>query len=142
MGFKSFVNESGHHGRELLAFRLQSGRATFAENKGGEMKTLLATILTLASFAFVGSLDSTSVASAATMGRPQVRIQIGQPRRHYRDWRRQRDWDRARGDRIGYGRTFTRDVQRGFRLYRETYQLRYLPNGMTQTVLISRYRLN
>ena len=142
MGFKSFVNESGHHGRELLAFRLQSGRATFAENKGGEMKTLLATILALASFAFVGSLDSTSVASAATMGRPQVRIQIGQPRRHYRDWRRQRDWDRARGDRIGYGRTFTRDVQRGFRLYRETYQLRYLPNGMTQTVLISRYRLN
>ena len=100
------------------------------------MKTLLATVLTLASFVFLGSWDSSSVASAATMGRPQVRIQIGQPRRRYRDW------NRARGDRIGYGRTFTRDVQRGWRLYRETYQLRYLPNGMTQTVLVSRIRLN
>lgn len=100
------------------------------------MKTLFACILALASFGFVGSWDSGSVASAAAMGRPQVRIQIGQPRR------RNHDWDRARGDRIGYGRTFTRDVQRGWRLYRETYQVRYLPNGMTQTVLISRVRLN
>lgn len=110
----------------------------FAENKGEKMKTLLASILTLASFAFVGSWNSGSVTNAAALVRPQVRIQIDPQRRRHRDW----DWDRARGDRIGYGRTFTRDVQRGWRLYRETYRVRYLPNGMTQTVLISRVRLN
>lgn len=105
------------------------------------MKKLFASMLTLASLVFVGS-NQTAVTNAATLGRPQVQIQIGRPRRRYRVYR-QRDWDdRARGDRIGYGRTFTRDVQRGWRLYRETYQVRYLPNGMTQTVLVSRVRLN
>ncbi len=103
------------------------------------MKKLFAGILTLASFVFVGSWNSTAVANAAAFGKPQVRIQIGQ--RRYRE-RRYRDWDRARGDRVGYSRTFTRDVQRGWRRYRETYQMRYLPNGRTQTVLISRVRLN
>lgn len=103
------------------------------------MKKLFAGILTLASFVCVGSW-SEGVANAAAMGKPQVQIQIGRQRR-YRD-RRYRDWDRARGDRVGYGRTFTRDVQRGWRTYRETYQVRYLPNGGTQTVLISRVRLN
>ena len=105
------------------------------------MKKLFAGILILLSFVFVGSLESANAKTTAALGKPQVRIQIGQPRRRYRDWR-YRDWDRARGDRVGYGRTFTRDVQRGYRLYRETYQVRYLPNGLTQTVLVSRIRLN
>jgi hypothetical protein len=98
------------------------------------MKKLLLTLLLLSSFSFVGS---SHIASAATpvVGTPQVRIQIGQNRRRWRN----RDW--ARGERVGYGRTFTRDVQRGWHLYRETYQVRYLPNGMTQTVLISRVRI-
>jgi hypothetical protein len=105
------------------------------------MKKLFPGILMLLSFVFVGSWNSASATSTAALGKPQVRIQIGQPRRRYRDWHN-RDWDyRARGDRIGYGRTFSRDVQRGYRLYRETYQVRYLPNGMTQTVLVSRVRL-
>jgi hypothetical protein len=106
------------------------------------MKKLFAGILMLLSFVFVGSLDSTKATTGAALGKPQVRIQIGQPRRRYHYWNRYHDWDRARGDRIGYGRTFTRDVQRGYRVYRETYQVRYLPNGMTQTVLVSRIRLN
>jgi hypothetical protein len=98
------------------------------------MKKLLLTLLLLSSFSFVGS---SNIASAATpvVGTPQVRIQIGKNRRRWRN----RDW--ARGERVGYGRTFTRDVQRGWHLYRETYQVRYLPNGMTQTVLISRVRI-
>ena len=98
------------------------------------MKKLLLIALLLSSFSFIGS---SNVASAATpaVGNPQVRIQIGQRRRHWRN----RDW--ARGERIGYGRTFTRTVQRGWRVYRETYQVRYLPNGMTQTMLISRVRI-
>jgi len=105
------------------------------------MKKLLLTILLLSSFSFIGA---SNIASAATpvVGKPQVRIQIGQRRRRWRDRDRDRDRDYARGDRIGYGRTFTRDVQRGWRVYRETYQVRYLPNGMTQTVLISRVRIN
>jgi hypothetical protein len=98
------------------------------------MKKVLLTLLLLSSFSFIGS---SNIASAATpvVGNPQLRIQIGQRRRRWRN----RDW--ARGERVGYGRTFTRDVQRGWRLYRETYQVRYLPNGMTQTVLISRVRI-
>ena len=105
------------------------------------MKKFLLTLLLLSSFTFIGS---SNIASAATpaVGNPQVRIQIGQRRRRWRDRDRDRDRDYARGDRVGYGRTFTRDVQRGFRVYRETYQVRYLPNGMTQTVLISRVRIN
>jgi len=106
------------------------------------MKKFFAGILMLLSFVFVGAWDSANATTTAALGKPQVQIQIGRPRRRYRDWR-YRNWDyRARGDRIGYGRTFTRDVQRGWRLYRETYQVRYLPNGMTQTVLISRVRLD
>jgi hypothetical protein len=101
------------------------------------MKRIFACILTLVSFVFIGSWNSVAEANTPAVGNPQVRIQIGRPRRRYRDW----DY-RARGDRIGYGQVYTRDVQRGWRLYRETYRVRYLPNGMTQTVLISRVRLN
>lgn len=105
------------------------------------MKKLLLTLLLLSSFSLIGS---STIASAAipVVGKPQVRIQIGQRRRHWRDRDRDRDRDYARGDRVGYGRMFTRDVRRGWHLYRETYQVRYLPNGMTQTVLISRVRID
>ncbi|HEX6622760.1 MAG TPA: hypothetical protein VF064_03555 [Pyrinomonadaceae bacterium] len=37
--------------------------------------------------------------------------------------------------------TTTRLVRRGRRVYRETYQIRYLPNGRTVTRLISRVRV-
>ena len=105
------------------------------------MKKFLLTILLLSSFTFLG-MSSVANATTPAVGNPQLRIQIGQRRRHWRDRDRDRDRDYARGDRVGYGRTFTRDVQRGFHLYRETYQVRYLSNGMTQTVLISRVRID
>jgi len=97
------------------------------------MKKLLLSIVLLSSVTFFGS--STASATTAAVGNPQLRIEVGQRRRRWRN----RGY--AEGQRIGYGRTFTRDVQRGWRVYRETYQLRYLPNGMTQTMLISRVRI-
>ena len=98
------------------------------------MKKLLTLTLLLSSFAFVGSSKAANVTTGVAFNNPQVRIQIGQRRRHRRDWDRDRDW--AYGDRVGYGRTFTRDVEFGRHVYRETYQVR---NG--QTILISRIRL-
>ena len=97
------------------------------------MKNLLLLIGLLSSITFFGS--STANAGTPAVGNPQLRIQIGQPRRRWR----YRGY--AEGSRVGYGRTFTRDVQRGWRIYRETYQVRYLPNGYQQTVLISRVRI-
>ena len=97
------------------------------------MKKLMTLTLLLSSFAFIPSTQAANLTTGAALNTPQVRIQIGQ-RRHRRNWERQRDW--AYGDRVGYGRTFTRDVRLGFRTYRETYQV---VNG--RTVLISRVRL-
>lgn len=93
------------------------------------MKKLLTLTLLLSSLSFVGSTQAATKTAGAVMDNPQIRIQVGR-RRH------RRDWDRAYGERVGYGRTFTRDVQYGRRVYRETYQVR---NG--RTFLISRVRL-
>ena len=92
-------------------------------------------VLMLTSFVFIGSTQTADAATSAALGKPQIRIEVGQRRRYRRPvW--------ARGEQVGYSRTFTRVVRRGWRSYQETYQVRYLPNGMTQTVLISRVRLN
>ena len=71
--------------------------------------------------------------TSAALNNPQLRIQIGQRRhRRYR-----RDWDDyAYGNRVGYGRTWTVNVQRGWHTYQETYQM---IDG--RRVLISRVRL-
>ena len=97
------------------------------------MKKLLVILtLLLSSFAFVPATQAANVKTGAVFNTPQLRIQIGH--RHRRHWERQRDW--AYGDRVGYGRMFTRDVRYGFRTYRETYQV---VNG--RTMLVSRVRL-
>ena len=98
------------------------------------MKKLLTLTLLLSSFAFVGSAKAANVSTGAALNNPQIQIRLGQRRRHRRDWDRDRGY--AYGDRVGYGRTFTRDVQRGWHTYRETYLVR---NG--QAILISRVRL-
>ena len=98
------------------------------------MKKLLTLTLLLSSFVFAGSSKAANVTTGAAFNNPQIRIRIGQ-RRHRRDWDRDRDY-RAYGDRVGYGRTFTRDVEFGRHVYRETYQVRY-----GRTILISRVRL-
>ena len=95
------------------------------------MKKLLTLALLFSSFAFVPSSKAANLKTSAVLNNPQLRIQIGQRRRHRRDWD-----DYAYGNRVGYGRTWTVDVQRGFHTYRETYQM---IDG--QRVLISRVRL-
>jgi hypothetical protein len=93
-------------------------------------------ILLVASFGFVGlgTEAKAKANSAAAVGTPQIRVQIGQ--RNNRRWRN-------REMRRGYGRTYmqTRLVRRGYATYRETYQVRQFPNGETSTTLISRVRV-
>jgi hypothetical protein len=99
------------------------------------MKKILSLALTLASIGFVtssaeaktpGAANSSVVAAAA----PQVRIQLGGGGRNNRRFNR-----RVRTV------TQTRLVRYGRQAFRETYQITYLPNGRTQTRLISRVRV-
>src|SRR5687768_4743156 len=98
------------------------------------MKKLLALTLSLGSIAFMASASEAKAAAnggvtttvAANSSAPQT-------------------WGQ-RGRRGGYNRRVrtviqTRLVRLGRRVYRETYQIRYLPNGRTQTRLISRVRV-
>ena len=112
------------------------------------MKKLLAITLALASFGFIGSWSETQASTSASAAKPQVRIQIGRQRRRDRDRDRDyryrddryRDYDRDyRGGRVV---TQTRLVNYGWHTFRETYQTRYLPNGRSETTVISRVRLN
>jgi hypothetical protein len=100
-----------------------------------KMKRILALTLSLASIAFgaVAANAATTPAStiAATGIAPQIRIRIGPRRRHYGYYGRPMQVQ-----------TQTRIVRYGWRTYRETYQVRYLPNGLTQTVLLSRQRID
>lgn len=94
------------------------------------MKKLVALTLTLASFGFLGLGFEASEAKASTVTTtPQVRIQYGSQRNN---WRRHRGVRTVRTTRI---------VRRGYRTYRETYLVRYYPNGRTTTTLIDRDRI-
>jgi hypothetical protein len=97
------------------------------------MKKLLAITLTLASFGFLGLGTEAAKVNAATLANttPQIRVQVG-PQGYRRD-----RWNR----RIRTMRQ-TRIVQRGRHAYRETYLVRYFPNGRTDTTLISRERIS
>jgi hypothetical protein len=97
------------------------------------MKKFLALTLTLASVGVAGSSFEAKAAgpsaSTATVAKAApAAVQV---------WRGQR-WGRR--DRVRVA-TQTRLVRRGRQVWRETYQLRYLPNGGTQTRLISRVRV-
>lgn len=99
------------------------------------MKKLLSTILMLGSLIFVGVAAPAKADPVAALSKPQVRIEPGQRRRYRRPY-----W--ARGELVGYGQTVTRVVRRGWRTYQETYRIRYLPNGRTRMILVSRVRLS
>jgi len=106
-----------------------------------QMKKLLALILTLASTGFVISAD----AKAADRSRENTTIAANatpqwQHDRYERD-RYGRDRYDRRYDRYNRGRTVTRVVRYGRRVYRETYLVRSWPNGRSNTVLISRTRI-
>ena len=97
------------------------------------MKKVLALILTAVSFLLMAPEISTNATEAKTVTNPQIRVEVGQRDRRWRNRNRYR-----------YGRTVTqtRYVRRGWNTYRETYVIRYLPNGMVQTNLISRVRVS
>ena len=99
------------------------------------MKKLLALALSLASIGFVaasaeakaaGPSNSTIAATATAVPQGERWEQGRRNRRYHRGVRRV---------------TQTRLVRSGRRTYRETYQITYLPNGRTQTRLISRVRV-
>ena len=100
------------------------------------MKKLLTLTLLLSSLGLAGSVQAATTTTNPAVNNPQVRIRIGRRDRDRDRYHRHRDWDRAYGERVGYGRTFARDVRYGNRIYRETYQVR---DG--RTFLISRVRL-
>jgi hypothetical protein len=92
------------------------------------MKKLIVTILTLASFLLIAPEISPQTMATPTITNPQVRVEIDQ--RSGRYWRNRRTVTR------------TRYVRRGWRTYRETYAVTYLPNGRVRTELISRERVS
>jgi len=64
-----------------------------------------------------------------------------QQERYNQDRRNDRRDDRNRRNNRVRTVTQTRIVRQGFRTYRETIQIKYLPNGRTQTKVISRTRV-
>jgi cytochrome c len=95
-------------------------------------KKLLALTLSLASLGFVASSAQASEASISPA--VSTATSAAQPQ-----WRRDR-WGRRNNRRV-YVTTQSRLVRYGRQLFRETYQVRHLPNGRTQTRLISRVRV-
>jgi hypothetical protein len=96
------------------------------------MKRFLALALTLAS---VG-VTALAAESKATVSGGEAAFNAASAPAAVQ-WRRNNRWGRNRV-RVT---TQTRLVRVGRRVYRETYQVRYLPNGGTQTRLISRVRV-
>lgn len=96
------------------------------------MKKLLGFVLALASIGFVASGEAKAAGASAAPAAGASAASAPQWRNRNR---------RARNNRRVRVTTQTRLVRRGRRVYRETYQVRYLPNGRTQTRLISRVRV-
>jgi hypothetical protein len=88
------------------------------------MKKIITLSFLLVSFAFTATFASAQIYN------PQ-QDRYNQNRRNDRNWRN----NRVRTV------TQTRIVRQGFRTYRETIQIKYLPNGRTQTKVISRTRV-
>jgi hypothetical protein len=111
---------------------MRLGRALIFFEKGRRiMKKLLALTLSLASIGFVASsaeakTSGTNSAAAINAAAPAT-VQ----------WRR----NNRRYNRRVRTVTQSRLVRYGRRVFRETYQITYWPNGRTQTRLISRVRV-
>jgi hypothetical protein len=99
------------------------------------MRKLLGVTLALASLGF-GGLSSGAKASESSANSATV-LATGQNLQ----WERDRGGRRA-NRRVVRTRTQSRVVRIGRRLYRETYLVSYLPNGRTNTRLVSRVRIS
>ncbi len=100
------------------------------------MKKLLGLTLSLASIGFVAS--STEAKAAGPSVAPATTVAASAAAPQWGDRNRNR---RGRYNRRVRVTTQTRFVRRGRQVYRETYQVRYLPNGRVHTTLISRVRV-
>ena len=98
------------------------------------MKRLLGLTLSLASIGFVASSAEAKAAEPSVSPATTIAANAAEPQWRNRN-RRGRYNGRVRAV------TQTRLVRRGRQVYRETYQVRYLPNGRIQTRLISRVRV-
>jgi hypothetical protein len=94
------------------------------------MKKLLGLTLTLASIGFVAAPPEAKAAEANLSRAESATTYAAAPQ-----------WGRRQRNRRVRVVTRTRLVRFGRRVYRETYQIRYFPNGRTQTRLISRVRV-
>ncbi len=94
------------------------------------MKRLLGLTLSLASICFVASPAEAKAAEPSAAPASAAAASTAAPQ-----------WRRGRYNRRARVYTTTRLVRRGRRVYRETYQIRYLPNGRTVTRLVSRVRV-
>lgn len=103
------------------------------------MKRLLAFALALATFGFVAAPAEAKAAGARVISSAHAPA----PQWENSGRRTRNRWGRRWNHRGGGVRviTETRFVRFGRRLYRETYQVRFLPNGRTQAMLISRVRV-
>jgi hypothetical protein len=100
------------------------------------MKKLLALTLSLASIGFAASSAEAKTTKTSTDSIATVASNAPAPQWQNRNNR----WGRRNNRRV-YVTTQTRLVRYGRQLFRETYQVRYLPNGRTVTRLISRVRV-
>jgi hypothetical protein len=97
------------------------------------MKKFLALTLTLAS---VGFAAVSAEAKAAGPSNSMATVNVSKAAPAAVQWNR-REYGRNRV-RV---RNYSRLVRRGRQVWRETYQVRYLPNGRTVTRLMSRVRV-
>ena len=98
------------------------------------MKKILSLGLLLASVAFTGT-----IASAQSYNPQRDRYDQNDRSRRDND-RNDRNWNN--NNRRVRVVTQTRIVRQGRRTFRETIQIKYLPNGRTQTKVISRVRID
>lgn len=100
------------------------------------MKKLLGLALSLASIGFVASSAEAKTAKTSMAATTTIAANAPEPQ-----WQNQNNrWGR-RNNRRAHVTTQTRLVRYGRQVFRETYQVRYLPNGRTTTRLISRVRV-
>jgi len=97
------------------------------------MKKLLALTLTLASVGLAG-IATEAKAAGSSNSVAAVNVSKAAPAPAAVQWRNRRY-------RRPTVRNYSRLVRRGRTVWRETYQVRYLPNGRTVTRLVSRVRV-
>jgi hypothetical protein len=101
------------------------------------MKKLLALALSLASIGFAASSAEAKVTKSSIAPATTIAAKAAAPQWQDRNWGRR---NRRNNSHVRVT-TQSRLVRYGRQIFRETYQVRYLPNGRTNVKLISRVRV-